>query len=284
MSRLFENIGHHTLFEESQTLGKIGFRVSGHSDVRSQIPIHWKLTSLGDDRKAEITLLPNFRDVYGDIGYKFFDRIIPTQISYTPETKIWSKHVEFHENFAVRFNATSGGSIFRDGMAEIKYNHAFGRLHAGVDFEIPLDKSIKTDISAQAKLDFDNYFVAANFPKIASTPIPEIKAGYEDKYFSAIVHTDDLKNFDFAVTKGTDANTLIGVKADLADNYKIGFEHVLSDTSELKLGVTNKDLLDIQYVKQFPGITATFAAQCTKFITTGQPQDVKVGLGLELDL
>ena len=58
MSRLFENIGHHTLFEESQTLGKIGFRVSGHSDTRSQIPIHWKLTSLGDDRKAEITLLP----------------------------------------------------------------------------------------------------------------------------------------------------------------------------------------------------------------------------------
>merc|ERR1712210_416068 len=174
MSRLFENIGHHTLFEESQTLGKIGFRVSGHGDVRSQIPIHWKLTSLGDDRKAEITLLPNFRDVYGDIGYKFFDRIIPTQISYTPETKIWSKHVEFHENFAVRFNASSGGSIFRDGMAEIKYNHAFGRLHAGVDFEIPLDKSIKTDISAQAKL-------------------------------------------DFAVTKGTDANPPIGVKADLAD-------------------------------------------------------------------
>jgi hypothetical protein len=58
-----------------------------------------------------------------------------------------------------------------------------------------------------------------------------------------------LKKFDFAVTKGTDANTLIGVKADLADNYKIGFEHVLSDSSELKLGVTNKDLLDIQYVK-----------------------------------
>jgi len=61
-----------------------------------------------------------------------------------------------------------------------------------------------------------------------------------------------LKKFDFAVTKGTDANTLIGVKADLADNYKIGFEHVLSDSSELKLGVTNKDLLDIQYVKVSP--------------------------------
>ena len=54
-------------------------------------------------------------------------------------------------------------------MAEIKYNHAFGRLHAGIDLEIPLDRTIKTDISAQAKVDFDNYFVAANFPKIAST-------------------------------------------------------------------------------------------------------------------
>ena len=79
--------------------------------------------------------------------------------------------------------------------------------------------------------------------------MPEIKAGYEDKYFSAIIHSADLKTLDFSVTKGTDANTLIGVKADLADNYKIGFEHVLSDSSELKLGVTNKDLLDIQYVK-----------------------------------
>ena len=54
-------------------------------------------------------------------------------------------------------------------MAEIKYNHAFGRLHAGIDLEIPLDRTIKTDISAQAKVDFDNYFAAANFPKIAST-------------------------------------------------------------------------------------------------------------------
>ena len=79
--------------------------------------------------------------------------------------------------------------------------------------------------------------------------LPDLKAGYEDKYFSAILSTGDLKKYEFSVTKGTDANTLIGVKTDFGDNYKIGFEHVLSDSSELKLGVSNKDLLDIQYVK-----------------------------------
>ncbi|CAG5104902.1 Oidioi.mRNA.OKI2018_I69.chr1.g1654.t1.cds [Oikopleura dioica] len=284
MTRLFESIGHTSLFEESQTLGKIGFRVSGHSDARNQFPVHWKLTALGDDRKAEITFLPNLRDVCGDFGIKSFDRTIPTHVTYTPSEKLWSKRVEFSENAAVRFNAVPGGSIFRDGMAELKYNHAFGRLHTGFDFEVPLDRSIRTSVSGQIKLDWDNYFVAAHLPEIAETQLPDLKAGYEDKYFSAILSTGDLKKYEFCVTKGTDANTLIGVKTDFGDNYKIGFEHVLSDSSELKLGVSNKDLLDVQYVKQFPGITATFAAQCSKFITTGQPQDLKVGLGLELDL
>ena len=107
--------------------------------------------------------------MYGDLGIKSLDRIIPTQVTYTPSTKLWSKRVELSENAAVRFNAVPGGSIFRDGMAELKYNHAFGRLHTGFDFEVPLDRTIRTSISGQIKLDYDNYFVAAHLPEIAET-------------------------------------------------------------------------------------------------------------------
>jgi len=65
--RLYEGIGKTDLFEPSELLGNVGFRLSGHSSPNALIPAHWRLSSLADTPKCELALAPVsyiFRKIY----------------------------------------------------------------------------------------------------------------------------------------------------------------------------------------------------------------------------
>ena len=55
---LYSAIGYEKLFAPSELLGKIGCRLSGHSSQKALFPLAWRLSSLGDERKAEMNLNP----------------------------------------------------------------------------------------------------------------------------------------------------------------------------------------------------------------------------------
>ena len=56
--RLYDRIGMSELFNPSELLGNVGFRLSGHSSPSALIPIHWRLSNLGDQPKCEMALTP----------------------------------------------------------------------------------------------------------------------------------------------------------------------------------------------------------------------------------
>jgi len=284
VDRLYDTVGHEGLFNSSHVLGKVGFRLSGHSTKDALFPLHWRLSSLGDDRKAEMAITPNLKDLYGN-WHPFLDRSVNVNVKYLPQTRTFIKDTWLNENFALQNESIVGGAMIENVKARVK--GTVNRLcPLNVDFDIvaPLDKTITEQTNAQLQLNLEHFFLAGDvsFNKLSE---PSIKFGYKDRDLSAMVENTNKVNWTFEATKQADQNTLVGMKSNVKrGDVSVAVEHVFTDNTEVKVAVTNKDLLSVEYTKQFPHVTTTLALQSTGLITTGQAGDLKFGFGVEIDL
>lgn len=286
--RLYDRVGKTDLFQPSELLGKVGFRVSGHSSPDALIPLHWRLSTLDDVPKAEMALTPNLKDVYGN-WHPVLDRVIEVGLTYNPLTKTFQKDTWLTENLAICNEHVVGGEIIKNIKALVRGNIKLGQADLDVDLLAPLDKTVTEAANAQVKLNFKDWFLATNVT-LDKINQPSIKAGYEDKSLSIILeNTDGLNtdqgNWGLLVTKCVDANTIVGMQSNLkTGQFSVGMENVLSDHTELKLNLSSADVINLEYTKQFPNVTTSLALQANGLIKSGQANDLKFGVGVELDL
>lgn len=281
--RLYDRIGMSELFNPSELLGNVGFRLSGHSSPSALIPIHWRLSNLGDTPKCEMALTPNLKDFYGNF-HPIMDRTVEVGLSYDPKTKTFSKDTWLSENLAIRNNTVIGGEIIKNLQCQVRGNVNLGQANADFDILAPLDKTITDATNIHAKLNFKDYFLAGNLT-LEKIDEPAIKAGYEDKALSVVLENTNKTNWDLLVSKKVNPNTVVGMQSNLISGaYSVGIENVLSDNTELKLALSNADVFNLEYTKQFSHVTTSLAMQAGGLIKTGTANDLKFGLGIEIDL
>lgn len=281
--RLYDGIGMTGLFKPSELLGKIGWRLSGHSSPCSAIPLDWRISSLDDKPKCELALKPSLNQVYGN-WHPMFDREIQVGLTYDPKSKTFSKETWLNEHLAIRNDSVIGGDLIKNLKALARYNVKLGQADADVDVLAPLDGSIAENINAHCKLNFKDWFVAGNVT-INKLDEPAVKAGYEDKELSVIIENTNKTNWDLLVTKKVDPNTVVGMQSNVTTgDFSVAIENVLSDNTEYKLALSSADVLDVEYTKQFSSVTTSLAMQASGLIKTGTANDLKFGIGVEVDL
>merc|ERR1712130_448220 len=253
---LYSAIGYEKLFAPSELLGKIGCRLSGHSSQKALFPLAWRLSSLGDERKAEMNLNPNLKDLYGNL-HPLLDRTVNVGVTYNPATKTVSKDTWLSEHFALQNESVIGGNMIEAVKARAKGAFRFHPVELELDVLAPLDKTIVDDTS--------------------------VKVRYQDKDLSLILENTKRAHWMLEATKQADVNTIVGMKSNvLSGEVTVAAEHVTQNNSEVKLGLSNTDTFNLEYAKQFNHVTTTVAMQSTGLIKTGKPADIKFGFGFEI--
>jgi len=278
---LYSAIGYEKLFAPSELLGKIGCRLSGHSSQKALFPLAWRLSSLGDERKAEMNLNPNLKDLYGNL-HPLLDRTVNVGVTYNPATKTVSKDTWLSEHFALQNESVIGGNMIEAVKARAKGAFRFHPVELELDVLAPLDKTIVDDTSINFRLAAHNFFLASDVHS-NNLKEPSVKVGYQDKDLSLILENTKRAHWMLEATKQADVNTIVGMKSNvLSGEVTVAAEHVTQNNSEVKLGLSNTDTFNLEYAKQFNHVTTTVAMQSTGLIKTGKPADIKFGFGFEI--
>jgi len=222
-----------------------------------------------------------------EIGIQCWTEQLKSVSRITQQRRLFLKDTWLTPNFAISNESVVGGELIKNIKALGRGNIPLGQ-HANVDVDVlvPCDKTITEATNAQFKLNCKEYFVAGSLT-LDKINQPTIKAGYQDGSLSVIIENTGEKreNWDVLVTKNVDVNTIVGMHSNpKTGDFSIASEIVLSDNTEIKLGLSNADVLDLTLTKQFPHVTASLAMRANGLIQTGQASDLKFGVGIELDL
>lgn len=285
MSRLFESIGNSKLFDASDLLGKRGFSLHGQSASDAQFPLTWTLSSIGSKNLAEMNLTPNLKSLYG-FNHPILDRTVNVNVSYDPETKVIIKDTKLCEHFSLKNESVVGGEMLQSASGHWRYNFQTAKNGDGrVDLDLitPLDKTIAEKSNLQARACFRDFFAAAEIT-LDQPKEPNLRFGYHSKNLDLHYAKDFGQAWTFEATKHVDANTLVGFSTNLkSGNYIAAIEHVNCDNTEFKINVSNDDVVNFEYGKQFNDVRAHVVAQ-TCGLLKGNFADTKFGLGVDISL